>query len=79
MTCVRQQIGLPHTEVDLILVNGESVRFSHRLRGGERVAVYPVFERLDVAPVTRLRPMRLRTPHFVADVHLGTLARDRDS
>ncbi len=70
-----EAIGVPHTEVDLILVNGESVRFSHRLRGGERVAVYPVFERLDIAPVTRLRPVPLRTPHFVADVHLGTLAR----
>ena len=70
-----EAIGVPHTEVDLILVNGESVRFSHRLRGGERVAVYPEFERLDIAPITRLRPLPLRTPRFVADVHLGTLAR----
>ena len=70
-----EAIGVPHTEVDLILVDGQSVRFSHRLHGGERVAVYPVFERLDITPVTRLRPVPLRTPRFVADVHLGTLAR----
>jgi hypothetical protein len=70
-----EAIGVPHTEVDLILVDGASVRFSHRLRGGERVAVYPMFERLDITPVTRLRPAPLRTPRFVADVHLGTLAR----
>jgi uncharacterized protein with PIN domain len=70
-----EALGVPHTEVDLILVDGESVRFSHRLHDGERVAVYPVFERLDITPVTRLRPVPLRTPRFVADVHLGTLAR----
>jgi len=70
-----EAIGVPHTEVDLILVDDVSVRFSHRLRGGERVAVYPAFERFDIAPVTRLRPVPLRTPRFVADVHLGTLAR----
>jgi len=61
--------------VDVILVNGQSVEFGYRLRGGERVAVYPVFERFDVASLTRLRPRPLRRSRFVADVHLGTLAR----
>jgi uncharacterized protein with PIN domain len=70
-----EAIGVPHTEVDLVLADGVSVRFSHRLRGGERIAVYPVFERLDITPVARLRPAPLRVPRFVADVHLGTLAR----
>lgn len=67
--------GVPHTEVDLILVDGEPVGFEHKLRGGERVAVYPVFESLDIAPVTRVRPEPLRDPRFVLDVHLGALAR----
>ena len=67
--------GVPHTEVDLILVDGVSVRFSHNLHGGERVAVYPVFERFDITPIVRLRPRPLRMSRFVADVHLGTLAR----
>ena len=67
--------GVPHTEVDLILVDGESVGFDHRLRGGERVAVYPKFERFDISPVTRLRPRPLREPRFVLDVHLAKLAR----
>jgi hypothetical protein len=70
-----EAIGIPHTEVDVILVDGVSVEFSHRLHGGERVAVYPVFERYDVSPVTRLRPAPLRETRFVADVHLGALAR----
>jgi uncharacterized protein with PIN domain len=70
-----EALGVPHVEVDLILVDGRSVGFTHRLHGGERVAVYPVFERLDISPVVRLRPAPLRVTRFVADVHLGTLAR----
>jgi len=69
-----EALGVPHTEVDLILVDGVSVDFAHRLRGGERVAVYPVFERFELAGITRLRPVPLREPRFVLDVHLGRLA-----
>lgn len=68
-----ESLGVPHTEVDLVLVDGESVDFSHRLHGGERVAVYPVFEGFDIGPVTRLRPEPLRDTRFVLDVHLGRL------
>jgi uncharacterized protein with PIN domain len=71
---VIEGLGVPHTEVDLILVDGEPVRFSYRLHGGERVAVYPTFERFDITLIA-LRPAPLRRPKFVADVHLGTLAR----
>ena len=70
-----EALGVPHTEIDVILVDQRSVGFGHRLSGGERVAVYPVFERFDVAPVTHLRPAPLRVTRFIADVHLGTLAR----
>jgi uncharacterized protein with PIN domain len=70
-----ESVGVPHTEVDLILVDGRSVGFDHLLRGGERVAVYPMFEALDITPLVRLRPRALRDPRFIADVHLGKLAR----
>jgi hypothetical protein len=70
-----EAVGVPHTEIDLILVDGRSVRFDHLLHGGERVAVYPMFERFDITPIHRLRPKPLREPRFVADVHLGALAR----
>jgi uncharacterized protein len=70
-----EAIGVPHTEVDLIIIDGRSVGFGEQLRGGERVAVYPVFERLDISPLVRLRPAPLRITRFVADVHLGKLAR----
>ncbi len=70
-----EAIGVPHTEVDLILVDGVSVGFDRVLRGGERVAVYPVFELLDIAELQHLRPRPLREPRFVLDCHLGKLAR----
>jgi hypothetical protein len=72
---VIEAIGVPHAEVDLVLIDGESVDFARRLRDGNRVAVYPVFERFDMTPLTRLRPRPLRRTRFVLDVHLGTLAR----
>jgi len=66
-----EALGVPHTEVELILVNGESVGFERRLRDQDRVAVYPKFEALDVTPLLRVREQPLRTPRFVADAHLG--------
>lgn len=69
-----EAIGIPHPEVDLILVNGESVGFSHHLQNGDRVSVYPVFETVDISPLVRLRPEPLREVRFVLDTHLGRLA-----
>ena len=68
-------IGVPHPEIDLIVVEGESVAFDYHLQDGDRVAVYPVFESLDITPVVHLRPKPLRVTRFVLDVHLGKLAR----
>lgn len=67
-------LGIPHTEVDLLLVNGEPAAFDRRLAAGDRVAAYPVFEAFDVAGVTRVRPEPLREVRFVLDGHLGRLA-----
>jgi uncharacterized protein with PIN domain len=70
-----EAMGVPHTEVDLILVNGHSVPFSHSLRHGDRVSVYPTFEQVNIAGTTRLRPDGLRHVAFILDVHLGKLAK----
>ena len=69
-----ESLGVPHTEVDLVLVNGESSDFSRLIRDGDRVAVYPMFESIDITPILRVRPQPLREPKFVLDVHLGRLA-----
>lgn len=72
---VIEAIGVPHTEVELILRNGISVGFSERLADGDLVSIYPKFESLDVTSLLRLRPHPLRVTRFVADAHLGGLAR----
>jgi uncharacterized protein with PIN domain len=69
-----ESLGVPHTEVDLILVNGEPVEFTYRVADGDRISVYPVFEAFDIAGLTRVRPEPLRDPRFVLDIHLGKLA-----
>jgi len=70
-----EALGVPHTEVEIVLVNGESVGFERRLRDGDRVAVYPKFEAFDVSTLLRVRGRPLRVMRFVADAHLGGLAR----
>ena len=70
-----ESLGVPHTEVELILVNGRSVRFSYIVKDGDDISVYPMFEALDVRPLLRLRRKPLRRTRFVLDGHLGTLAR----
>lgn len=72
---VLEATGIPHTEIDLILVNGDPVSFEHRPAVGDRIAVYPMFEALDIGSTARLRPEPLRHPRFVVDVNLGRLAR----
>ena len=46
-----ESFGVPHTEVDLILVNGQSVDFAYRVQDGDRISVYPVFEEIGRAHV----------------------------
>jgi uncharacterized protein with PIN domain len=69
-----ESLGVPHTEVDLILVNDRSVAWAYQPQEGDRVAVYPMFEALDITPLIRLRPLPLRDIRFVLDGHLGRLA-----
>ncbi|WP_455235076.1 Mut7-C RNAse domain-containing protein [Thiogranum longum] len=70
-----ESFGVPHPEIDMILVNGRSVDFSYIVEDQDRISVYPVFECLDVSPLIRLRPEPLRNPRFVVDANLGRLAR----
>ena len=71
-----EALGVPHTEIDLILVNGTSVTFNYKPANGDNISVYPVFESFDISNVTHLRPKPLRDTKFIADAHLGKLARN---
>lgn len=68
-------IGIPAGAIDLVLVNDMPVEFSYPLQGGERIAVFPVFERFDISPITRLRARPLRVTRFVVEWQLEKLAR----
>lgn len=70
-----EAIGVPHTEVDLVLVNGGSVDFSYLIQDGDTISVYPVFESIDITPVIRLREKPLRDLRFIADASTGRLVR----
>jgi uncharacterized protein with PIN domain len=69
-----ESCGVPHTEVDLVLVNGSAVDFSRGVADGDRIAVYPHFRTLELPSGTGLQPAPLATSRFVLDVHLGRLA-----
>lgn len=70
-----ESLGIPHTEIEIIVANGVSVDFSYIVAAGDHISVYPVFESLDIQPLLRLRESPLREPRFVLDCHLGRLAR----
>jgi uncharacterized protein len=67
-----ESLGVPHTEVAHLTVDGEAVGFEHRLAGGEEVEAFPpALRNGQDASVLPAHPPRA----FVCDVHLGTLAR----
>lgn len=70
-----ESLGVPHPEVDMILMNGESVDFSRKVIDGDQISVYPVFESMDISAVQHLRGAPLRHVRIILDVHLGKLAR----
>jgi len=70
-----ETMGIPHTEVDVILANSLSVHFSYPLQNNDVIDVYPVFSDVPVAKPLKLTPCPPDPVSFVLDVHLGKLAR----
>jgi uncharacterized protein len=70
-----ESLGVPHTEIDLILVNGKSADFNYILQGQDRVSAYPVFESFNITDVTRLRKIPLRRHKYIADINLGDIVK----
>lgn len=68
-------LRIPTGQVELVLVDGRSVGLDHRLHGGERVSLFPMFEALDTSCLLAIRAQPLRQVRFLADTHLGRLAR----
>lgn len=68
-----EALGVPHPEVDLVLVNGTAVDFTYRLHDGDSVSVYPAFRSLDLAGMRRVGADPPQPIRFVVDGQLGKL------
>jgi len=69
-----ESCGVPHPEVDLILIDEQTVGFDHTLTRGTTVEVFPVRNRGTVRTEKRLQTVGVT--RFVADGHLGGLTRN---
>lgn len=73
---VLETIGIPHPEIGLLLVNGESSGFEKLLHQGDRISAYPLFRQLDIDGLTKVPTLPEGKLKFVLDSHLGTLAKN---
>ena len=71
---VIESCGVPHPEVDLILVDEQTVGFDHTLANDAKVEVFPVENRGTNRTEKRLQAVGIKM--FVADGHLGGLTRN---
>jgi len=69
-----EALGVPHPEVELILVNGRSEDLAYRLQPNDRVSVFPTFRSIDLAGLPRVGVRPPEPARFAVDVHLGKLA-----
>lgn len=70
-----EAVRIPHTEVEVILINGQPSGFEVVVQPGDRVSVYPAFSQIDISPLPPLRPPLPQPMRFILDNHLGKLAR----
>lgn len=70
-----ESLGIPFSEVDLILVNSQPVSRNHRLHENDYISLYPAFESLDISSLKDEYHPPLRDTRFILDAHLGKLAR----
>lgn len=69
-----ESLGVPHPEIDLILINGAAEAFSALLNAGDDVSVYPRFTRLDISDLQHVGADPPQPVRFALDTHLGKLA-----
>jgi hypothetical protein len=69
-----EALGVPHTEVALILANSKSVGFGYSVQENDRLSIYPAFANINVSEVLTLRPPPPKPARFILDNHLGQLS-----
>jgi uncharacterized protein with PIN domain len=70
-----ESLGVPHTEIGQILVNDQSVNFSHQVHSGNTIIVYPASPEVDhLSGLFQTGKLTIE-PCFILDNHLGKLAK----
>jgi hypothetical protein len=69
-----EALGVPHTEVGRLTVDGRETDFGHRLAPGQEIGVFAVRGPVDVTRTHALRPAALARVAFVVDANVGGLA-----
>ena len=70
-----ESLGVPHTEIGQILVNDQSVNFSHQVHSGNTIIVYPASPEVDhLSGLFQTGKLTIE-PCFILDNHLGKIAK----
>jgi len=70
-----ESFNIPHTQVQMIIVNGEQRDFSYIVQDNDRISVYPFFHNFDIKSVSKIHHPLPEKMRFIVDQHLGSLAR----
>jgi len=70
-----ESFNIPHTQVQMIMVNGEQKYFSYIVHHNDRISVYPFFHNFDVHSLSKIYHPIPEAIRFIVDQHLGKLAR----
>ena len=71
-----ESLGVPHTEIDRIIVNDiNEVDFSYIVMAGDSIKVYPVSRQTDFLSPSCIRPALPQGFKFICDVNVGKVAR----
>jgi uncharacterized protein len=69
-----ESLGVPHCEIELLVVDGVSVDFDYLVQPSVSVDVYDRFDGVELPNKIALRPPINGKARFILDTHLGRLA-----
>ncbi|WP_114783087.1 Mut7-C RNAse domain-containing protein [Botryobacter ruber] len=70
-----EALGVPHPEVDVILINGAPAGFAQQLQAQDQVEVFPDASAFGLPEAHSIQALLPVSDKFVLDVHLGKLAK----
>ncbi|MFN0202789.1 MAG: Mut7-C RNAse domain-containing protein [Bacteroidia bacterium] len=70
--CIEAQ-GIPHTEVEWILANGNSVNFAYQVKEHDKIEIYPYSSQLDLPVIVRPNLSKIA---FITDANVGKLTKN---